>query len=406
MNTLKKLKKNLDKIISKFYWNHKSQKFLARFFVRYISIKDLASKSQKINQIQSEAIAVPKLNGMKLSDNFQYFPRTLNITLKESYTVTLSEVLYYPDEEIILTQSRQVIQESHSVILHMINPLNLYRYKVDKYTISGVCSVIRSTRFSRNYYHTLIDLLPRLYLLNQPEYKEISEIKLLFSSQPTKLEQFYLNKLAPKNVNVYVVENINKLYLIDQLIFPTFLNQFSSPYSYPKNYSLYDSLVNPHFVFQLCGCLPSVYLEYFHKKVLPQRTRNQINRIYISRSKTSSRAIINEDEIVDALAKYGFKKYYLEDLSFEEQIDLFYDACYVVSPHGAGLTNIIFSHQIKVLELWPIPYIFDPSYYFLCQSLGHIYQSWHSQENIKNINNFRRINFSVNISEILALINS
>ena len=90
-------------------------------------------------------------------------------------------------------------------------------------------------------------------------------------------------------------------------------------------------------------------------KILSKQTPNIINlgeKIYISRNKAISRYIKNEDEFLTTIKKYGFKKVYMEDYSYEEQISISANAKYIIGPHGAGLTNIIFMKKgSSLLEL-------------------------------------------------------
>ena len=52
------------------------------------------------------------------------------------------------------------------------------------------------------------------------------------------------------------------------------------------------------------------------------------------------------------LARYGFEKVRLDDLSMEEQVDLFRHATHIAAAHGAGLSNIVFAERgVHVLEL-------------------------------------------------------
>ena len=102
---------------------------------------------------------------------------------------------------------------------------------------------------------------------------------------------------------------------------------------------------------------------------------NNNKRIYISRRLAKKgRKIINETEVESVLKSYGFKTYVLEKMSLREQIILFAQAKIVIAPHGAGLTNLIFSQpKTTILE------IFEPStfsslcYYSLSSSMNHNY---------------------------------
>jgi len=73
------------------------------------------------------------------------------------------------------------------------------------------------------------------------------------------------------------------------------------------------------------------------------------------------------------LAPLKFKSYCLEDLSFTEQVKLFSKAKVVIGPHGAGLTNIIWSGSgTSVIELMPKSCL-HPDYFQLSRTLGYRY---------------------------------
>ena len=75
-------------------------------------------------------------------------------------------------------------------------------------------------------------------------------------------------------------------------------------------------------------------------------------RIYLSRKLAGKRRIVNEDEAVQILSKYGFQVVHAEELSFERQVQLFSQTRYLVANHGAGLTNMLFMPEGgSVLEL-------------------------------------------------------
>lgn len=296
-------------------------------------------------------------------------------TTPNIFTLNLHSVCFCPFYNILHTQSHQIIEESISTQrdLDQFDFKMFYRKDIDQ--ISGFCSTYRSHK--NGYYHTLIDNLPRLYLLHHPRFQELDKIQILCSSKLTRVEQFYLNKLLTKNAQVVLVDQ-DKQYIIDNLIFPSFLTQ------------------------RFSGYLPTEYRNWFIKKVTPKRLRCKVNRIFISRIATHKgrqRCILNETELFNSLQSYGFKRYVLEQLTIEDQIALFYDAEIVVAAHGAGLANIIFSQEIKLLELFPTTFVL-PHYYFLSKSLGHNYKYWCGQAKGKYDN------FDVEIPEIVNILES
>ena len=75
--------------------------------------------------------------------------------------------------------------------------------------------------------------------------------------------------------------------------------------------------------------------------------------IYISRNDSNQRRINNECELILNLESLGFKSLELSRISYHDQISIFKNAKVVVAPHGAGLTNLLFSAQCEsVLEIF------------------------------------------------------
>jgi tetratricopeptide (TPR) repeat protein len=91
-------------------------------------------------------------------------------------------------------------------------------------------------------------------------------------------------------------------------------------------------------------------------------------RIFISRKQR--RRVINEDELVAVLSKFGFKSIAPESLSVAEQVSLFAAAEVVIGAHGAALTNTVFcSPGTKVIEIFAPDYV-NPCYRKLSSQVG------------------------------------
>jgi capsular polysaccharide biosynthesis protein len=160
------------------------------------------------------------------------------------------------------------------------------------------------------------------------------------------VEAFFLEKLLPPNIIVRTVEG-GALYMPDTLLVPSFLSR------------------------QMSGCLPKAWLQFFGERVFPRRKRNKHRRIHITRrASRAGRRILNEEQLTTALARHGFESFDLQSLPLQAQIDLFFDAEVVIGAHGAGLTNLVFADQARVIEMHPTSRVF-PHYYFLSLALGH-----------------------------------
>jgi capsular polysaccharide biosynthesis protein len=69
---------------------------------------------------------------------------------------------------------------------------------------------------------------------------------------------------------------------------------------------------------------------------------NASRRLFISRSKAKNKGILNESEVIHALAGFEFETLCTEDLTFRNQIEMMQEARIVVGAHGSGLTNCLF----------------------------------------------------------------
>lgn len=352
---------------------------IRRRFLRIVKLEEIkeAKLIKTINFIQ-ESVPTPEINKVKLPSDFPNHLKASNYLPPNAKLICLKNILYYPKFNILLTKNREIIGDSLNAerdrIYNYINYLEFYQ--VPK-KLKGCFSLMRSVY--NDYYHTLIDNVPRLFLLNQKELEKYLKISLLFPNTPSEIEKFYLERFLPKNFQIEVVDPEN-LYLLEEVIFPDFIAQYQ------------------------CGFLPVSYQKFFNHKVLPKYPRKKENMIYIARAfdsknlveklkgielkgkplnnfgkKRLKRLILNENELVGTLKNYGFKKYILEDMTIENQIELFYNAAYVVAAHGAGLSNIVFSENIGVLELFSSQF-FMPHYYYLSKSLGHTYKHLCSNE--------------------------
>ncbi len=75
-------------------------------------------------------------------------------------------------------------------------------------------------------------------------------------------------------------------------------------------------------------------------------------KIYVSRKYSNARNITNEDELLNILNKYNIEIFHFENMSISQQIKLLQETIFIIGPHGAGLSNILFVPNITtVLEI-------------------------------------------------------
>lgn len=187
-----------------------------------------------------------------------------------------------------------------------------------------------------NYFHWMIDSLPRLHLLKKAGWFDkvdwfvVPRSSLSYQKDTLRI----LGIDTTKTVEGHQIKHIQA----DKLYTSTFVRNIE------------------HIPAWVCSFLRDSFLP------VAQRTAITPKRIYISRQDSNYRNVENEKAVVDLLQKYGFEKVLLSELAFTEQVTLFKNAEYIVSPHGAGLTNIVFCQPgTQVIEIFAKEY--TPSLY-------------------------------------------
>jgi capsular polysaccharide biosynthesis protein len=75
-------------------------------------------------------------------------------------------------------------------------------------------------------------------------------------------------------------------------------------------------------------------------------------RIFISRSQAPRRKIQNESQLASILHDFGIDSVHLENLTFNQQVQLMQNAELVIGLHGAGLSNMVWMpSQSHILEI-------------------------------------------------------
>ena len=98
------------------------------------------------------------------------------------------------------------------------------------------------------------------------------------------------------------------------------------------------------------GMVPPGVVDYL-RKLYPSDVMFGTPDIYITRKEARNRRVENEEELTDYLLERGYSVTMLERSSFAEQRDLLAGAENIISPHGAGLVNMVWADSPKVVEL-------------------------------------------------------
>lgn len=213
--------------------------------------------------------------------------------------------------------------------------------------IDGTVAVLAS-HGSQNYYHWMIDVIPKLGLIEQANIKPDY---FYFFSTGKSFEKETLSILGIDETKIINAKK-NKHIQAKTLIVPSML-------SLPET-QLFTNIASPLWSF-----------EFLRKKFLNEEVSYQSLRIYVTREKACWRKVVNDVEVSNFLAGFGFIRVKLEEMSVVDQAKLFASAEIIIAPHGAGLTNLVFcSPGTKVIELMPFsgPECNECAPYFWCMS--------------------------------------
>ena len=178
--------------------------------------------------------------------------------------------------------------------------------------------------WSQGYFHWLSDALTRLFVVR--DRLDAVTLMLPHGYEALDFVKPSLDAFGVKNVEFIKGDEVLEC---RSLLLPT-------PTAPSGHYS-------PEVIRGVRGVLLSAYGDVDHQ---------EDERIYISRRHAGKRRIVNEDEVCDVLRRFGFETICTEELSFEQQIRVCSRARYIVSNHGAGLTNTLFMKDGgRVLEL-------------------------------------------------------
>ncbi len=178
--------------------------------------------------------------------------------------------------------------------------------------------------WSESYYHWMVDALPRLLAITA----HLPGTKLLLPE--TYQQDYHYQTLSALGVTAIERIQPKTRYVVPHLLVPSRLARIAS--------------YNPAIMRELRQTLLVKF------PLLPQADLGE--RIYISRARATRRKVLNEAEVTAYLSQQGFVVVQLENHSFAEQVSIMARAKYLISIHGAGLTNMLFmAPGSKVLEL-------------------------------------------------------
>lgn len=262
--------------------------------------------------------------------------------LPQPFVCTWSDSILCGHYPIAFTQSGEILQEA--IGKPRILPLNIVGSATEApwHTINtllpqlydpGVTpgksiksAMILFNKWSDGYAHWIRDDLTRIQGLREYERRTGEEPSIIFSPEPTPFQTEMMEILGFDDCRIYHWDGR-----------PTHIEKLVI--SSPRRYKIQSRDA----------------IQWLRKAVVSGINIDEdrfSDYIYISRKDARRRHVVNEDEVLESLGQWGFKRVIPTEHSLPEQIAIFNQADIIVGPHGANLVNTIFADNSILVEIF------------------------------------------------------
>lgn len=170
-------------------------------------------------------------------------------------------------------------------------------------------AILLSLPWHHNFYHWMIEILPRLVLFDLAE--DLHHLKLVVPKSSPKFVKESLYLAGYENQVSFVEDGV---YRFERLHILSRLAKTAS--------------ISPHAI------------EWLTHKIKVSDVETSKKRVYVSRSDARIRYITNELDVQSVLSDFGFETVVMSNYTLAEQIRIFQQAEVVVGSHGAAFAHI------------------------------------------------------------------
>ena len=301
---------------------HKNK--LKDYVLRFKLPSEIHRQSNKVFELQVDGDIIWDIHHVKLLKGYQIIDDNNYICYEKAAEPAHKFIAGYLDAK----PSFRIIEGIDYVKLNILN-FN-FEELGNVFLVSGRCT--------RNYFHWLIEYMPKLLWLKRSQLEDFSALDIavdsLMPAQHYQALKFFLAKMGITN-NVIRINPDKIIYQINRALIcsnPTFIPDSIEEFSYLE-----------------CSALNLETLSEFRNVFLDGLSNLHEKRIYIARSNNVNRKLVNESEVIGVFLRYKFQIIYPENLTFVEQMNTFNSAKFVVGPAGAAFTNLIFCQKNTIV---------------------------------------------------------
>lgn len=361
------------KIISRYQkslvslWRHKVGAFLSRLSSRFYRSLSPSASDAMVHSL--ERIGAPPVLRMvpfgwrysEVVTNRILISTSCSVSLAESGNLQ-SEEYSWPNRNLWELENVTLDVKSGNIFArdHVLDlATNRYRSARDAAFISGSARRVASESKmievngrvatlgdTHHYYHFLIESLPKILYIQEhfPDTKFLTCDPI----QPFAIEALEAFSVQFEIAGAGAVIKADSVIAIDQ-----------SPYLWP----------NPSEIQMLRSRIQKLQFRDFE----PSKSKNRLDGIYISRSK-SSRSIQGESELESLMRERGIEPVHLQDYSFIDQAGMMKDRDRIFGFHGAGLANMVFLEEGSLVTEVSTGEQFEECFRRLANACGMVYR--------------------------------
>jgi capsular polysaccharide biosynthesis protein len=263
------------------------------------------------------------------------------------------------------------------------HPVFGHPFPGEPHDVPGRLGVLAS-RGDSNHYHFLIDVLPRLGVLEQAPDVEMPERWYVPATTPVQRQLLDLMGIAPEQrIDSVEVPHVRAECLVVPGL-PSVLKENNPPWVV--------EFLRSHLMKNI-------------KSTAPPKDRHPV---YVARTAgVNNRAVLNQPAVIRRLEQRGFEVVDPSRLTAARQIETFASATVIVGAHGAALANLVFARPgAAVVELFPAGGVL-PDYWRLATSAGLTYRylsSWPRSGSTSNRSKMLVSDIEVDIAALDALL--
>lgn len=254
--------------------------------------------------------------------------------------------------DVFIDHGGQIWTEKGEIIVSRGHPVEV----TDRSSVEQIPKAFSGTRDTRGIYHWLIDYLPKFAWLPASGLLDDASFRILLNAANSKFESDVLD-IVQMGASV---QKISKPVFVQKLFLATVGFRRMTGWSH----------------------LDPVYaaLATYAREITLTQGSDMPSRIYITRRDAARRVLVNELEVENLARAQGFVVMEFSSIPVAQQVAIVANADVVMSPHGAGLSHIVFSRPgTQIIEILPImdgSYRLRFNYARLSIIKGHRYSAW------------------------------